>query len=324
MIQKIYSANILIGITKPFLKNEKTETLFYHNHFTFEIIFNYEETDQFKFDILNLNIAKGTKEADYYKSSLDASLEKNLDYLLYSTIYSNDSYLFLNVQLINLYEKNVIYSKLYSHKIDFSINDNLSEIAINILQTFKNMKLENVKDKHVIKKKKKDSEEKDVESFFFNESVQRSKHEIFFLNGFIKNHPGIISFLEFITGYNFSPFEFFSIEGAFFIGGGYLANSIAFGRIDINKLFLGGYASFNFFLSGFIEPSVGLRFELTYIFKEVLYFTFPIDAGLKINVNNKNSIRFNFSFQFTSYNFNELKWSSNFIIGLMFGYARKI
>ena len=133
-----------------------------------------------------------------------------------------------------------------------------------------------------------------------------------------------MSFLEFCSGYNFSPFDFFSIESGIFLGGGYLDIDFNLNNIILDKLFLGGYAAFYLFLSGIVEPSVGLKFEFCYVLNNDVCFSFPIAFGLKFYINPKNIIRFDTSFQFIYYDFNKLVWKNNFVIGFLIGYAKKI
>ena len=113
---------ISIGISNPYLRNESAVTMFYHKHFSFEILFNYD-SDKYSLEVINIDIIDS--EDIYLKSCKDEILSSNIDYLLYSTVYSSDSFLFFKVQLINPYDDVVVFSKLYIstsilyHKLDF-------------------------------------------------------------------------------------------------------------------------------------------------------------------------------------------------------------
>lgn len=323
-----YSQEIItVGISSPFLKNESPVTRFYNKHFAFEILFNYVG-ESFKFEILTLD--KDDIEGNFLKNCKKESINIKSDYLLYSTVQSSESFLFFKVQLINPYSDVVFLSKYYVRKIDYTVNEALSDSVDEIIDLMHSIKIPKVERKFLSKIGNKDDQEEEI----FSEVNIRKKHEIFFLNGFFRNHSGIMSFFELCTGYNFAPFDFFSVEGAFFIGAGEVNTLFDINDIGLSKMFLGGYAAFFFFLSGIVEPSVGLKFELNYIHGDHLRFTFPIDFGLKIYINNDNVIRLNSSFQFICFKFdiqtideiiiNNSVWENNFIVGLSLGYARKI
>ena len=94
--------------------------------------------------------------------------------------------------------------------------------------------------------------------------------------------------------------------------------------IEGYNFFIGQSAGLSFYLPFIVEPSLGLRFEINYIALDHIYFTFPIDLGLKIYITQKNAIKFNTSFQFITLDINDVVWEKNFMIGFMVGYAHKI
>ena len=316
---KIYcDEKISIGISAPYLKNESAVTMFYHKHFSFEVLFDYDD-EQYLIEIIRLEMVP--QEEVYLTECKNETIKNGIDYLLYSTVYSNNSYLFFKVQLLNPYNASVIFSKFYKKKIDYTINESLSDCSKEIVNLIKNSELEKIEKKLLIDKKNKKDKNDNQE---FEVIKAKYKHEIFFLNSFFKNHPNVMSFLEFCSGYNFSPFDFFSIESGIFLGGGYLDIDFNLNNIILDKLFLGGYAAFYLFLSGIVEPSVGLKFEFCYVLNNDVCFSFPIAFGLKFYINPKNIIRFDTSFQFIYYDFNKLVWKNNFVIGFLIGYAKKI
>ncbi len=82
---------------------------------------------------------------------------------------------------------------------------------------------------------------------------------------------------------------------------------------------------FIFSLSGFfIEPFAGIKIELSYIVNDFVYFYLPIDLGIRIFIAKKDCIRIDTNFQFSSLNINYGVWTNFFIVGFLFGYARKI
>ena len=135
-----------------------------------------------------------------------------------------------------------------------------------------------------------------------------------------------MSFFNWYMGYNFIPFKFVRIEGAFFLGAGGIENRFDFKNINyFENFFLGTYGAFYFFLSGFfIEPFAGFKIEISYVVNDFVYFYMPIDFGLRIFMSKKDSIRIDSNFQFSAFNINKVEWENFFIIGFLIGYARKI
>ena len=59
----------------------------------------------------------------------------------------------------------------------------------------------------------------------------------------------MVSLFEIYSGYNFSPFDFFSIEAAFFWGFGFKDSDLSFAQYkEMNNFFIGHSAGFNFYL----------------------------------------------------------------------------
>jgi len=309
--------SISIGLIPPFMKNDNAVTVFFNKHFVFEILFNYNIS---KYTIDSMNIDSYDEEDDYIDSCKSAAIKQNFDYLLYSSVSTNDEYLYFKVELLNPYNNTVIFSKLYKNKNFDTINEILSDISIDVIKQIGNAKLVNI----AIKKKIDAETAKKKEKPIFNEYFIRSKHEIFIMQGFFKNHPGVMSFIEIMSGYGFSPNNFVSIEGGIYLGYGKFDIEFRIQDIDLKNIYLGTFGGFDFFISGLIEPCFGLKLDITYIVNNNLYLSLPIDFGLKINLFNKYCIKFNASFQFIAYDFNKLSWENNYIIGIFIGYAQKI
>lgn len=313
--------NIIIGISPPFLRNESSSTMFYNKQFSFEMLFK-NESEIFTLEIINIDDPDNKIESVYIKSSKDNTINNTYDYLLYSSVYSNNLFLFFKVQLLNPYNNDVVFVKMFVKKIDYTIGETISECSDEILEMIKNSNLVKIKNKNTFKTKinKEKTSEEQLDSY-----AMKFKHEIFFLNSFLKTHANFVSFLELYSGYNFSPFDFFSIEGAFFFGWGFKDTDFSFINVNMNSFLIGQSAGIYLFLPfTIVEPSVGLRAEINYIILDHFYFTFPIDFGLKIYINQKHAIRINTSFQFIVLDINEVSWKNNFLIGFMIGYARKL
>lgn len=317
-INYIYSREIInYGISYPFIQNETSEIIFLNKQFPFEIIFN-NENEQNQYNLIRLD--EEVNETKYLDLLKEYTINENYDYLILSNIYSNDNYIFFNIKLINPYSDIIIFSKLFINKIDYTINEFLTETVKKVLAEIDNL---NLGKPEKFKIKEKDDEKK----FDFVKTNIKFKHEIFILNGFFKNHSYSLSFLDLMVGYNFIPFDYFSIESGLFAGIGNSNKDFNINEININSGYLGIFGSFYFFIPAIVEPRVGIRFEFTYIIKNYFYFSFPIDFGLKIYINEKNIIRIDSSFQFTSLQFKsveEIGWQRDYIIGIMIGYAKKI
>ncbi len=313
--------NLLIGISSPFLRNENSSTMFYNKQFSFEILFK-NNSDKISYEIINIDEIDIEKESEYIKTCKRIAINNGYDYLLYSSVYSNDLFLFFKVQLLNPYTDDVIFIKLFIKKIDYTLSETISDCSEEIINVINSSSLDRIQGKNLFKEniKKEEGAEEQLDQY-----ATRFKHEIFFLNSFLKNHSNTVSLVEIYSGYNFSPFDFFSIEAALFWGYGFKDSDLSFSKItEETNFFIGQSAGFYFNLPLIVEPSLGLRLEINYIINDHFYFTFPIDLGLKIYIRQKHAIRINTSFQFITYDINDFKWSYNFMIGFMVGYALKI
>ncbi len=189
---------IIIGISPPFLKNESATTMFYNKQFSFEMLFK-NDSEVFSLELVNVDETDNEVESAYIKSSKVNTINNSFDYLLYSSVYSNNFYLFFKVQLINPYNNDVIFLKLFIKEIDYTISESISECTDEILELIKNSNLTKIKNKtaYIVKIKKEKSSEEQLDTY-----AMRFKHEIFFLNSFLKNHANFVSLLELYSGYN--------------------------------------------------------------------------------------------------------------------------
>ena len=312
---------VIIGISPPYLRTENSATIFYNKQFSFELLFN-SDSDKFNFEILNISELEKNKESLYLKECKKNTINNGYDYLLYSSVYSNAFFLYFKVQLLSPYNDDVIFLKIFIKKIDYKISETISECSDEIIKNLSNNKLEKIQRKELYMEKAKEEEDPEEQ---LDQYAIKFKHEFFFLNSFFKNHSNMLSLFEIYSGYNFSPFDFFSIEAAFFLGFGFKDADLSFSQFNEgNNFFIGQSAGFNFYLPFKVEPSLGLRFEINYIILDHVYFTFPIDLGIKVYITQKDAIKFNTSFQFITFDIIDLSWEKNFMIGFMIGYARKI
>ena len=113
---KLYSEEkVIIGISPPYLRNENSATMFYNKQFLFEMLFK-SSSDKFTFEIINIIEPDIKIESSYLKNCKRGAINNGYDYLLYSSVYSNDFYLFFKVQLLNPYTDEVIFLKVIVSK----------------------------------------------------------------------------------------------------------------------------------------------------------------------------------------------------------------
>lgn len=316
-----HSSNaVSICLSPVYIVNDNAVTLFYNKHFSFEILFSYEQNDRYEVEILAVDYDEN--ENKYLRQCKAKAVENGFDYLLYSNVYSSEKNLFFKVQLINPYNNIIEFSNLYVKNNDYSINESLAECAGDIIETLNSKELkQNEKLVFTVKKNR-------VEDITNKESVFQSRmkysHEVFVLNGFFKTHANVMTFMEICTGYNFTPFDFFAIEGALFLGMGDPDSNIELNKLTYKNFFIGTYIAFNIYYSGIVEPNVGLRLEIDYVVQNDVYFSIPFDFGLKFYINSGHAIRINSSFQFTCFNLATMAWENNFVVGFFIGYAKKI
>jgi hypothetical protein len=303
---------VLIGVSPPFLKNQEVNSIFYHNQFLFEILSIYNN-ENYSIEIINAEL--NDDETIYNQNCIDVCKKNNFDYLLYTSVYTINDKLFFKFILKNPYNNIILMENLYIENNDYYINEYLTKDTIDII------KLINEKNLQIVKNKKSNI---NITKKDQSELIIESKHELFILNGFFKNNPLSVSFFSWYLGYNFVPFNFFYIEACFFWGSGNYSSDFLLDSKVFDNFYLGGYGSFQFFLDGIVQPSIGLRFEFGYVLNNIAYFSIPIDLGIKIKISNKDSIKINSSFQYTFLNFSNLAWEKGYTLGFLIGYARKI
>ena len=67
-----------------------------------------------------------------------------------------------------------------------------------------------------------------------------------------------------------------------------------------------------------------MKLELCYVINKELDLYIPIDIGLRIYLRKENYLKINAVFQFTSFDIFKTDWHNNYLIGIYFGYAKKI
>ncbi|HPO48749.1 MAG TPA: hypothetical protein PLO89_00345 [Spirochaetota bacterium] len=307
---------VIIGITPPFMRNKNVGSIFLNRQFIFEFLSNFSE-NRYTAEILTPDFSENEK--DYLRNCIETGVKFQADYIVTSKVYSIEDTLFFEFNLLNPYNNSISISKLFSKSGMENLGDFLYEISESLSRIINEKELKKIKNKTInLKKNTGDKTDRVVEDKTFY------KHEVFVMNGFFKNNPKVMSFLSLYTGYNFTPFNFFCVEGGIFIGGGYKENDFSFDKMNLKVFYVGGYGSFGFFIPGIVQPSINLRFEFSYIFQDIVSFSIPVDLGIKIFINKEHAIRINSSFQFNYLNLFNVLWEKNFIIGVMVGYAKKI
>ena len=313
----IYSNNNpSIGIASPYTINNNAATIFFNKQFTFELMSNII-LDSYNFEVVITENIRN--EILYYNQSKEFVIEKNYDYLFFSKVYTLEKFLFLKIVIVNPYSDEIIFSKLFKLKNDFNINETLSEVTKNIIKILDDLNLPQIKVKKI--KVEKQEEKDDI----LLELQKKLKNEFYIQNGFLKTTPKVISFLNWYFGYNFSPFKFFDLGGGFFYGCGKIERKFNFSNINNEYFFIGTNTGISFFLPGFIvEPLIGVKLELCYVINKELDLYIPIDIGLRIYLRKENYLKINAVFQFTSFDIFKTDWHNNYLIGIYFGYAKKI
>ena len=313
-LDKTSQEQITISISHPYMRNQSVNTIFFNKQFVFEFLSLYNADVQIEI----LSSDDSVSETEYKLDCIEGAKLNDSDYLIYSVISGYYNNIFLKVNIINVWTGELLLYKFYSSKVEYGIDEVLTEVVSKIIDSIKELKLTKIA-KIVTKNKK----EKNL--YASSEQTPNYKHEIFIQSGILKNHPTVMSFLNLYLGYNFSPFEIFNIEGALFLGTGYYEKKFNFGYDIFNDFFIGTYAAFRFFLKGKVEPSIGLRGEFSYlVVHKVLSVALPIDVGIKIYINNENLIRINSSFQFNYFDIFIGKWVESWTVGVLVGYARKL
>jgi hypothetical protein len=305
---------IVIGTGSPFIEQESAATIFYHKQFQFELLSRFENE---LYDVELLQTDNNIEYSDHVREMKRQVLDSGYDYLLYSHVYLLDDYIAFSLELVNPYTDIIQKSWVFNEKRGFTINESLSQNTTIILNDIYNLDLKKIKNKVTVEK----IEEPDDP---LEEVKENYKHELFLMNGFLKNHPGIMSVLSWYTGYSFSPYDFLRLEAGFFAGAGFQVDQFNFDSFAVNQPYIGGYAGLFIYFKGIFEPTIGVRLEFSYIFNEEAYLSLPVDVGFRIYLNPRNALRIGSSFQFTTFSFNALEWKNRFTIGVLFGYARKL
>ncbi len=310
--------NVYIGISSPFMKTNNATSKFFNKQFIFEFLSNEIEV---KYNFIILNDYETTDIDEYYQLIKKESIEKQIDYILYSETYTINNSVILKCSLVNPYEDSILYIKNFRSKNDYTINDFLTSASIEMFQIINNYPLTIIKQKKVIIKDIKEDEDLALEI------KANTKHEIMVFNGFLKTTPRVLSFIHSFYGYNFSPVNFFSLGGGVFWGFGVNDDKLLF-NYDTgspNSFYIGTNTGIDFHISGYIvEPFVGLKIELCYTIDKYLDLYIPIETGIKIHIRKMNFFCIYNSFQFTAFNLFNYKWENAYIIGINIGYVKKI
>ncbi len=311
---KTADEKITISIAPPYMKNSSVNTIFFNRQFVFEFLSLYESDNQTEI----LPYKNYTSERDYKLQCIEDAKNSDSDYLVYSSVYGHDNNVYLKTNIINIWTNEVLLYKFYNTKIEYAADEVLTESISEIIRDINNLHLTKTVRKVTKKVKEKDP-------YADSKQAPNYKHELFVQSGFFKNHPIVMSFFNLYSGYNFTPFDIFNIEAALFFGTGYYEKEFNFDYNLFSDFFVGTSAAFRFFIKGPIEPNVGLRVEFSYVIvKNVLLVSLPIDAGIKIYIDNENLIKINTSFQFNYFDIFLGRWVNSWTLGVMVGYARKL
>lgn len=312
-----FSKEINIGISEPFLSFISSEVVFLSRQFPFEILFENEK------GVLNFYIIRlenSFSEFDYLKNLRLISLKEGYDYFVYSYIFLHKEKIIFLLKLINSSSGRVVYSSIFLKEKNILVNEFLLEIVKKFLSDIKNLEIyKEDKEKSMLSKEV-------VESLHKSEESKKLRHEIFLLNSFFKNHSFSFSLVDFNVGYGFNIFNNFCVESGIFFGLGEKSINFSIIRIKNKDLYFGPFFSFYIFYPFFIEPRLGIRFELTFFIDKTVCFSFPIDFGIKFFITKRNAIKLSSSFQITSLKINKdsVIWKEDYFIGIMIGYAFKI
>lgn len=319
---QIYFMNsvIRISLVTPYVYNENSKTLLIKNNLPFEI-FTTNNSNLYDFYLLNIDY----NNSDLYISKArKSSIEIEADYILFVETYTIGEVIYIVVRLKTI-NNLLVYQNLFDLNYDIRINEYISNVSNIILNDLNNIKIS----KQVLEEKKKEpkNETKDIVNsateLIFNYK-KYYKHEIFIQNGFFRNNPYILSFLNFYLGYSYYFSDNLNFSLGFMGGfGKYTKDLLAF-DYEMSDKYVGFFTSAYFYVKGTLEPNIGVRVELNYDSLNNLYLSVPFDIGIKININKNNIIRFNSSFPFNSYDIFNNKWNKEFNLGFIIGYGFKI
>ena len=329
-----------VAIPSPYMSNDNTSTEFFNKQFIFEFMSNTGVSCTF--EMLNIDIPDDTvvTENEYRQQCIEEAEDWEYDYILFSKVWTLSGSLYnasdadtfnliFKYSLINVSSGRTIKSGLYNLSDTMSLNDILSYISKRILYDLNTVTLEVNKDKKTaaVKAKQKEKEKKTKDEYEEQEEMIQKprRHEIYAMNGFLKPSVRMLSFVSFIAGYSFIPYKFFDFGGAIFLGGGSIDDKLTFENVGFDQFYFGTNTYLNFFLPGFVvEPSIGVKLELSYIVNGALDLYIPISLGMRIHLHKNNYIKIGCDIQFTTFNIMQNEWQNNYLIGLWIGYAKKL
>ena len=128
--------DIRISVCNPILLNKNVSTFLFSNNFSFEIYYSNENSNKYIFEIMTEN-KEESKKSDY----IDAAIKENADYLLYTEAFSIEKNIFVDVKLINLLTNEIVYFKYFTVFLDIEVNDNISKMAISIIEDIQKLNL---------------------------------------------------------------------------------------------------------------------------------------------------------------------------------------
>lgn len=310
-----------IGLATPFTYQINTETLIVKNNLIFEL-YSVNQTEHIYFKMID--IEKNDLE-NYENDSIDFAVRENCDYLFLFETYSAGSNIFVQARLLDLLNSDIVFIKTYKLYLDVKVNENITFISEDIVHNILKLDLKNnFNTMNKTMKRKDTKEEKEIENrvlFTFKDSL---KHEIFFMNGFLKTNPQIFTVLSLYTGYSYYPNEFFFLDVGIMGGTGKFDNGFHFSEIGFHDMFIGGFTGLHFYIKGIIEPNIGARIELIYFSNHSLVLTIPFDIGVKIFISRKHVLRINTCFPINTFNLFNSKWDKKMVLGFMVGYGFKM
>lgn len=316
IITAVDNNRVKIGISQTYVKTENTYTMFIARNLIFDLVGRNSEDQYFEFAVQLEDIEK--PHSDYEKSIFDESLHNGYDYAFVSTAYSSNEFLFLRIGVINPLTREVVYQSLYTVQTGINIYSEMDRISQEIIQGILLLNLQKVQRRfapqNVINNETLTS---------FDEEM-RTKHELFFQNGFLKVNSEVLSFTSIYTGYGFNPYDFMSLEVGLGLGGGYGTPAYDPENFRFDSFFVSIFHGLHVFIPGDYQPSIGLKAEFVYVAGDRFYFSLPIDLGIKIFVSGRNIIKINSSIQFTVLDLQDAVWINRITLGIMVGYARKI
>lgn len=313
----------VVGILPPYLLNESTGTVFFSEHFLFEMM---AVVDSPKYTLEIISVPFADNEVEYFEAGKVEILRSRYDYLLYAKTYSVDDVIFFSVKLLNPYTNQVFFTRLYTSEIDFTITEKLNDICNQVALDMEEQEIVRVTS---VKKKQpyeNQQEKKEVpETFTYDKAL---KNEFFAMVGLFKNNPQTLSYLSVYLGMSFNIVENILFEFAFFSGGG--QRSDVFQPEEghrFDDFYFGGYFGIYIYSEGILEPNFGIRVDLLATPYRNILLSIPLDIGLKLYVTKKNVIRLRATFAISPYNVFDIysgEWKKLHNFGILIGYGRKM